>query len=71
MYLERENQIIAFSENVELKQGIASLKTDQMKLFFRHNFDEENFYKMSASGNIIVQPTGPLFFIATSTTSCA
>ena len=55
MYIERENQIIAFSENVELKQGIASLKTDQMKLFFRHNFDEENFYKMSASGNIIIK----------------
>ena len=55
MYIERENQIIAFSGNVELKQGIAKLKTDQMKLFFKHNFDEENFYKMSASGNIIIK----------------
>tara|TARA_B100000941_G_scaffold237303_1_gene180255 strand:+ start:157 stop:657 length:501 start_codon:yes stop_codon:yes gene_type:complete len=55
MYIERENQIIAFSGNVELKQGIARLKTDQMKLFFKHNFDEENFYKMSASGNITIK----------------
>ena len=55
MYIERENHIIAFSGNVELKQGIARLKTDQLELFFKYNFDEENFYKMSASGNIIIK----------------
>ena len=55
MYIERENHIIGFSGNVELKQGGAKLKTDQMKLYFKNNFDEENFYKMSASGNIIIK----------------
>ena len=55
MFIEREQNVVGFSGNVVLKQGIANLKADQILLFFNENFDQEDFYKMEASGNILIR----------------
>ena len=41
MFIEREQKIIGFSENVILKQGSTYLTTDQIELFFNNSFNEE------------------------------
>ena len=55
MFIEREQNVVGFSGNVVLKQGLANLKADQILLFFNENFDQEDFYKMEASGNILIR----------------
>lgn len=55
MFIEREQNVVGFSGNVVLKQGLANLKADQILLFFNENFDQEGFYKMEASGNILIR----------------
>ncbi len=55
MFIEREQNVVGFSGNVVLKQGLANLKADQILLFFNENFDKEDFYKMEASGNILIR----------------
>ena len=55
MFIEREQKTIGFSGNVILKQGAAYLTADQIELFFDNNFNEEGFYKMLASGNILIK----------------
>ena len=55
MFIEREQNVVGFSGNVVLKQGLANLKADQILLFFNKNFDQEDFYKMEASGNILIR----------------
>ena len=55
MFIEREQKIIGFSENVILKQGSTYLTADQIELFFNNSFNEEGFYKMLASGNILIK----------------
>jgi len=55
MFIEREQNVVGFSGNVVLKQGIANLQADQILLFFNENFDQEDFYKMEASGNILIR----------------
>ena len=44
MFIEREQNVVGFSGNVVLKQGLANLKADQILLFFNENFDQEDFY---------------------------
>ena len=55
MFIEREQKTIGFSGNVILKQGSAYLTADQIELFFNNSFNEEGFYKMLASGNILIK----------------
>ena len=56
MFIEREQNIVGFSGNVVLKQGLANLKADlDTTFFFNENFDQEDFYKMEASGNILIR----------------
>ena len=55
MFIEREQNVVGFSGNVVLKQGLANLKADQILLFFNENLDQEDFYKMEASGNILIR----------------
>ena len=55
MFIEREQNVVGFSGNVVLKQGLANLKADQILLFFNENIDQEDFYKMEASGNILIR----------------
>ena len=55
MFIEREKKTIGFSGNVILKQGSAYLTADQIELFFDNNFNQEGFYKMLASGNILIK----------------
>ena len=55
MFIEREKKTISFSGNVVLKQGSAYLTADQIELFFDNIFSQEGFYKMSASGNILIK----------------
>ena len=55
MFIEREQKTIGFSGNVILKQGSAYLTADQIELFFNNNFNEKGFYKMLASGNILIK----------------
>ena len=55
MFIEREQKTIGFSGNVILKQGAAYLTADQIELFFDNNFNQEGFYKMLASGNILIK----------------
>ena len=55
MFIEREQNVVGFSGNVVLKQGFANLKADQILLFFNENIDQEDFYKMEASGNILIR----------------
>ena len=55
MFIEREQKIIGFSGNVILKQGSAYLTADQIELFFNNSFNEAGFYKMLASGNILIK----------------
>ena len=55
MFIEREQNVVGFSGNVVLKQGLANLKADQILLFFNENFYQEDFYKMEASGNILIR----------------
>ena len=55
MFIEREQKIIGFSGNVILKQGSAYLNADQIELFFDNSFSQEGFYKMLASGNILIK----------------
>ena len=55
MFIEREQNVVGFSGNVFLKQGLANLKADQILLFFNENIDQEDFYKMEASGNILIR----------------
>ena len=55
MFIEREQKTISFSGNVILKQGLAHLKADQIELFFINSFSQEGFYKMMASGNILIK----------------
>ena len=55
MFIEREQKTIGFSGNVILKQGSAYLNADQIELFFNNSFNEEGFYKMLASGNILIK----------------
>ena len=55
MFIEREKRTISFSGNVILKQGSAYLTADQIELFFNNSFNEEGFYKMLASGNILIK----------------
>ncbi len=55
MFIEREQNVVGFSGNVVLKQGLANLKADQILLFFYEKFDQEDFYKMEASGNILIR----------------
>jgi len=55
MFIEREQSVVGFSGNVVLKQGLANLKADQILLFFNENLDQEDFYKMEASGNILIR----------------
>ena len=55
MLIEREKKTISFSGNVILKQGSAYLTADQIELFFDNSFSQEGFYKMLASGNILIQ----------------
>tara|TARA_B100000700_G_scaffold307988_1_gene385109 strand:- start:2586 stop:3104 length:519 start_codon:yes stop_codon:yes gene_type:complete len=55
MFIEREQNIVGFSGKVVLKQGIANLEADQILLFFNKKFDQEDFYKMEASGNILIR----------------
>ena len=37
------------------KTGLVNLKADQILLFFNENFDQEDFYKMEASGIILIR----------------
>ena len=55
MFIEREQKTISFSGNVILKQGLAYLTADQIELFFNNSFSQEGFYKMIASGNILIK----------------
>ena len=55
MFIEREQKTIGFSGNVILKQGSAYLMADQIELFFDNSFSQEGFYKMLASGNILIK----------------
>ena len=55
MFIEREQKTISFSGNVILEQGLAYLKADQIELFFINSFSQEGFYKMMASGNILIK----------------
>ena len=55
MFIEREQKTIGFSGNVILKQGSAYLTADQVELFFDNSFNQEGFYKMLASGNILIK----------------
>jgi len=55
MFIEREKKTINFSGNVILKQGSAYLTANQIELFFNKNFSQEGFYKMLASGNILIK----------------
>ena len=55
MFIEREQKTIGFSGNVILKQGAAYLTADQIELFFDNSFNQEGFYKMLASGNILIK----------------
>ena len=55
MFIEREQKTIGFSGNVILKQGSAYLTADQIELFFDNSFSQEGFYKMLASGNILIK----------------
>jgi len=55
MFIEREQKTIGFSGNVILKQGSAYLTADQIDLFFDNSFSQKGFYKMSASGNILIK----------------
>ena len=55
MFIEREQKTIGFSGNVILKQGSAYLTADQIELFFDNSFNQEGFYKMLASGNILIK----------------
>ena len=55
MFIEREQKTIGFSGNVILKQGSGYLTADQIELFFNNSFNEEGFYKMLASGNILIK----------------
>ena len=55
MFIEREKRTISFSGNVILKQGSAYLTADQIELFFDNSFSQEGFYKMLASGNILIK----------------
>ena len=55
MFIEREQKTIGFSGNVILKQGSAYLTADQIELFFNNSFNDEGFYKMLASGNILIK----------------
>ena len=55
MFIEREKKTINFSGNVILKQGSAYLTANQIELFFDKNFSQEGFYKMLASGNILIK----------------
>tara|TARA_Y100000996_G_scaffold40209_1_gene27890 strand:- start:366 stop:887 length:522 start_codon:yes stop_codon:yes gene_type:complete len=55
MLIEREKKIISFSGNVILKQGSAYLTANQIELFFDKKFSQDGFYKMLASGNILVK----------------
>ena len=55
MFVEREQKTISFSGNVILKQGSAFLTADQIDLFFDNNFSQKGFYKMSASGSILIK----------------
>ena len=55
MFIEREQKTIGFSGNVILKQGSAYLTADQIELFFDKSFNQEGFYKMLASGNILIK----------------
>ena len=55
MFIEREQKTIGFSGNVILKQGSTYLTADQIELFFNNSFNEEGFYKMLASGNILIK----------------
>ena len=55
MLIEREKKTISFSGNVILKQGSAYLTANQIDLFFDKNFSQEGFYKMLASGDILVK----------------
>ena len=55
MFVEREQKTISFSGNVILKQGSAYLTANQIELFFDTNFSQEGFYKMLASGNILIK----------------
>ena len=55
MFIEREKKTMGFSGNVILKQGSAYLTADQIELFFDNTFSQEGFYKMLASGNILIK----------------
>ena len=55
MFIEREEKTINFSGNVILKQGSAYLAANQIELYFDKNFSQESFYKMLASGNILIK----------------
>ena len=55
MFIEREKKTIGFSGNVILKQGSSYLTADQIELFFDDSFSYDGFYKMSASGNILIK----------------
>ena len=55
MFVEREQKTISFSGNVILKQGSAYLTANQIELFFDKDFSQEGFYKMLASGNILIK----------------
>ena len=55
MFIEREQKTIGFSGNVTLKQGSAYLTADQIELFFDNSFNQEGFYKMVASRNILIK----------------
>ena len=55
MFIEREKRTISCAGNVILKQGSAYLTADQIELFFDNSFSQEGFYKMLASGNILIK----------------
>ena len=55
MFIERKQKTIGFSGNVILKQGSSFLKADQIELFFDQSFTQEGFYKMLASGDILIK----------------